>query len=323
MQLVRRIADVTGCRGGVVSIGNFDGVHLGHARIVSRLVSRARCSSQPAEGVTFDPHPIQLLRTGAAPPLLSTIEDRARCLGGMGVDVVVAYPTTVEMLRLTPVEFFREVIMGQLGASGMVEGPNFFFGRDRQGDVGVLSQFCDADGIGLDVVGPEMVDGEMVSSSRIRSLLADGNVGAAAASIGRPYAVSGMVVSGEGRGRKLGVPTANLSEILTLVPGDGVYVGATEVEGMRQPAAIHVGSNPTFGESANKIEVHLLAFDGDLYGRDLTVQFLERVRGTVEFETVDALREQLADDIEAVWQYVEAHPAANIETGGVDNSGLS
>tara|TARA_Y100000588_G_scaffold53240_1_gene50133 strand:- start:312 stop:995 length:684 start_codon:yes stop_codon:yes gene_type:complete len=227
------------------------------------------------------------------------------------------------MLKLTPVEFFREVVMGQLGASGMVEGPNFFFGRDRQGDVGVLSQFCDADGIGLDVVEPEMVDGEMVSSSRIRSLLADGNVGAAAALIGRPYAVSGIVVSGEGRGRELGVPTANLSEILTLVPGDGVYVGATEVEGMRQPAAIHVGSNPTFGESVNKIEVHLLAFDGDLYGRDLTVQFLERVRGTVEFETVDALREQLADDIEAVWQYVEAHPATNIETGGVDNSGLS
>ena len=323
MQLVRGIVDATGCHGGVVSIGNFDGVHLGHARIVSRLVSRARRSGHPAVVVTFDPHPIQLLRADAAPPLLSTIEDRAGWLGEMGVDVLLAYPTTVEMLRLDPVDFFREVVRGQLGASGMVEGPNFFFGRDRQGDVGVLSQLCDAEGIGLDVVEPELIGSEMVSSSRIRSLLAEGDVESAAEMAGRPYSVRGTVAAGEGRGRKLGVPTANLSEILTLVPGDGVYVGATDVDGRRQPAAIHVGSNPTFGESVNKVEVHLLAFDGDLYGQELAVQFLERVRGTVAFESVDALREQLTDDIEAVWQYVEAHPADDIETGEVDNSGLS
>ena len=323
MQLVHGIVGETACRGGFVSIGNFDGVHLGHAKIISKLVSRARGAGHPAVVLTFDPHPIQLLRAEMAPPLLSAIEDRARFLGEMGVDVLVAYPTTLEMLRLNPDEFFREVVREQLGARGLIEGPNFCFGRDRRGDIGVLSQLCDDAGVALDVVEPESIGSELVSSSRIRSLLARGDVESASGLLGRSYSVRGIVTAGEGRGRELGVPTANLSEIVTLVPGDGVYVGAARVDGRRQPAAIHVGSNPTFGETVVKVEVHLLAFDGDLYDQELSVQFLERVRGTVEFESVDALRKQLTDDIEAVWQYVEAHPADDIETGEVDNSGLS
>lgn len=323
MQLVHGIVDETACRGGFVSIGNFDGVHLGHAKIISKLVSRARGAGHPAVVLTFDPHPIQLLRAEMAPPLLSEIEDRARFLGEMGVDVLVAYPTTLEMLRLNPDEFFREVVREQLGARGLIEGPNFCFGRDRRGDIGVLSQLCDDAGVALDVVEPESIGSELVSSSRIRSLLARGDVESASGLLGRSYSVRGIVTAGEGRGRELGVPTANLSEIVTLVPGDGVYVGAARVDGRRQPAAIHVGSNPTFGETVVKVEVHLLAFDGDLYDQELSVQFLERVRGTVEFESVDALREQVAEDIEAVWRYVEAHPADDGETGDMGESKLS
>jgi riboflavin kinase/FMN adenylyltransferase len=218
---------------------------------------------------------------------------------------------------LEAAEFFGRVVVEQLDARGLVEGPGFCFGRDRRGDIDVLSVLCRDAGIRLDVVDPATAGGEAISSSRIRTLLARGDVESAAELLGRAYSVRGIVVAGEGRGRELGVPTANLSQITTLLPADGVYVGAAEIAGGRQPAAVHVGANPTFGQRDPKVEVHLLAFDGDLYGQELTVEFLERVRGTIEFDTVDLLREQLSADIEAVWRYVEIHPADVAGTGEV------
>jgi len=323
MQLVREIGDAAPVGGGFVSIGNFDGLHVGHTRIVQRLVESARGAGVPAVVLTFDPHPIQLLRPESAPPLLSTIEDRAGGLGDLGVDVLVAFPTTVEMLSLEAAEFFGQVVVETLDARGLVEGPDFCFGKDRRGDTDVLRVLCQEAGIGLELVDPATCGGEVVSSSRVRAMLASGDVGSAEELLGRAYSVRGTVVAGEGRGRELGVPTANLSGIATLVPGDGVYVGAVEIGGNRQPAAVHVGGNPTFGEPDRKVEVHLLAFDEDLYGQELEVEFLERLRGTEEFESVDRLREQLAEDIEAVWRYVETSAGDGSGTGEVDGLGVS
>jgi len=323
MQLLRGIGEAFPGRGGFVSIGNFDGVHSGHSRIVASLVSAARVEGVPAVVLTFDPHPTRLLRPEQSAPLLSTMEDRAGWLEELGVDVMVAFPTTPELLRLEPAEFFGRVVIDQLNARGLVEGPGFFFGRERRGNLDVLASLCRDAEIGLDVVEPAMHEGELVSSSRIRKLLCRGDVISAGELLGRAYSVRGRVVAGEGRGRELGVPTANLSEIVTLVPGGGVYVGVVEIDGRPQPAAVHVGGNPTFGEVEQKVEVHLLAFDGDLYGQELTVKFLQPVRETQVFESVDLLRSQLAADIEAVWSYVETHPADGSGTGEVGHPEVS
>ncbi len=323
MELVRGIDERFSWHGGFVSIGNFDGVHLGHACIVDRLVSSARSAGVSSVVLTFDPHPGQLLRPELAPALLSTIEERAELLGELGVDVLVAMPTTLELLSLEASEFFGRVVVELLGACGLVEGPNFCFGRDRTGDVEVLGRLCGGEGMSLELVEPGTSGGELVSSSRIRASLDSGEVVAASGMLGRPYRVRGVVVSGEGRGRELGVPTANLGRIGTLVPSDGVYVGSADVSGRRYPAAVHVGGNPTFGESDRKVEVHLLAFDGDLYGQELSVEFLERVRETREFGSVDELKDQLAEDIEAVWVYLESDSVEGVGTGESGGDELS
>jgi len=298
-------------------------VHRGHQQIVAELVSRARDAGVQAVAVTFDPHPIALLRPGLAPPLLSTIEDRAAWLGDLGVDILVAMPTTADLLALDPREFFEQVVVGQLGVAGMVEGPNFCFGRDRAGGVDVLAELCGEAGVSLQIVDGRTVDGDLVSSSRIRACLEEGDVTGAACLLGRNHSVSGTVVQGAGRGREMGVPTANVGQVPTMLPADGVYAGAVEWEGMRYPAAAHVGANPTFSESGASLEVHLLAFDGDLYGSHLRMSFLDRIRGTRTFESVEALKQQLAEDIEAVWRLVADETAGSGATGGAPAGPLS
>lgn len=284
-------------RGGFVAIGNFDGVHRGHQRMISTLTGRAKAADVPAVVLTFDPHPIELLRPGQVPPRLSTIRRKAELLMHYGVDVVIAYPTDQRLLSLSPDDFFSQIVETELDARGMVEGPNFFFGRDRQGDVEKLRDLCEASGRSLDIVEPVLAGDAMVSSSRIRGLLADGDVAAAVELLGHPYRMEGRVVKGAGRGRTLGWPTANLAEIETLFPADGVYAGLATIDSKAYPAAIHLGSNPTFQENIRKFEVHLIGFQGDLYDRSLAVDMLGRVRGTRTFADGDALREQLEKDI--------------------------
>ena len=284
-------------RGGFVAIGNFDGVHRGHQRMISTLTGRAKAADVPAVVLTFDPHPIELLRPGQVPPRLSTIRRKAELLMHYGVDVVIAYPTDQRLLSLSPDDFFSQIVETELDARGMVEGPNFFFGRDRQGTVEKLRDLCKASGRSLDIVEPVLAGDAMVSSSRIRGLLADGDVAAAVELLGHPYRMEGRVVKGAGRGRTLGWPTANLAEIETLFPADGVYAGLATIDFKAYPAAIHLGSNPTFQENTRKLEVHLIGFQGDLYDRNLAVDMIGRVRGTQTFADGNALREQLEKDI--------------------------
>ncbi len=284
-------------RGGYVAIGNFDGVHRGHQRMIATLTGHAKADNVPAVVLTFDPHPIELLRPGQVPPRLSTIRRKAELLTRYGVDVVIAYPTDQELLSLSPKDFFSRIVETELDASGLVEGPNFFFGRDRAGNVDTLRELCEASGRKLDIVEPFLEDDAMVSSSRIRRLLVDGEVAEAVELLGHPYQMEGRVVAGAGRGRTLGWPTANLAEIETLFPADGVYAGIMKLDSESYPAAIHLGSNPTFQESTRKLEVHLIGFQGDLYDRKLAVDLIGRVRGTQTFSDANALREQLEKDI--------------------------
>jgi riboflavin kinase/FMN adenylyltransferase len=286
-------------RGGAVTIGNFDGVHRGHARLVERLKDQASAVDGPAIVFTFDPHPVVLLRPEAAPHPLTWSERKAELLGELGVDAVIAYPTDMSLLGLSPQQFFERIIVQGLSARAIVEGPNFHFGRARKGDVRLLQTFAQRDGLTLEIV-PAVIDSDAyISSSRIRECIRDGDVDSAREMLTQPYRVRGMITHGARRGGSIGFPTANLEAVDTLLPSLGVYAGRAYSGDGSWPAAINIGPNPTFGEHAVKFETHLIGFQGTLYGQPLEVDFLSRLRDIHPFGSVDDLKRQLAADVRA------------------------
>ncbi len=288
-------------RHGVVSIGNFDGVHRGHQIMARTVALRARELGVPAVIMTFDPHPTVLLAPDRIPPQLTTISQRARLLEECGIDCVIAYPTDRNLLQLEPDEFFQLIVRDELEARGIIEGPNFHFGHRRAGSIETLRGLCSAHNVRLQVLEPVADDtGWLVSSTDVRKAIAAGKMRDAEELLGRPYSVTGVVGSGAQRGRQLGFPTANLEDIVVMLPPDGVYAGTVELQEGRRVAAIHIGPNVTFGELAKKVEVHLLDFAGDLYGQELEVTLVERVRGTQKFDGVESLRRQMEADIARV-----------------------
>ncbi len=293
------------CRGGAVTVGNFDGVHRGHAALVAELRQQAEAVGGPAVAVTFDPHPIALLAPERLQPLLTTPADRAELLQSAGADHVLILRTTPDLLHLEAREFLDGLLGERLRVRAVVEGFNFRFGRGRVGSTELLAEWCRERDIGLTVVPPFTLDGAVVSSSRVRAALESGDVAAAAELLGRPYRLRGVVGTGQRRGRTLGFPTANLERPATLVPGDGVYaVRAVLVDGGVWPGAANVGPNPTFGEQARKLEVHLIGYAGDLYGRPMAVEFVARLRDTRPFAGPADLVAQLRADVERARQII-------------------
>lgn len=310
MKLIRNLEKFpSSLRGGAITIGNFDGVHRGHATIINRLKHHASAVDGAAIVFTFDPHPVRVLRPGQAPAPLTWTDRKADLLAELGVDVVVAYPTDRNLLSLTHDEFFSQIVQEKLGALAMIEGPNFFFGKNRGGDVNVLRTLCDGADINLEIVTPIQDDAELISSSRIRALIAKGDVGPAAKMLTHPYRIRGMVTHGAARGAKIGFPTANLDAIDTLIPAAGVYAGRTYVDGRSHWSAIHVGPNPTFGENVLKVESHILDFDRSLYGSVVEVDFISRLRDILRFESKEQLIEQLTSDVGAARKIASAWPA--------------
>ncbi len=283
-------------KGGVISIGNFDGVHQGHAQIIHHMRQLALRLKAPSMVFTFDPHPVRLLRPEHAPPPLTWTRRKAQLLNELGVDAMIAYPTDQKLLSLEATEFFEKIVVESLAARGMVEGENFNFGKGRGGDVQLLQQLSAKHGIALQLVQPVQLGQGTVSSSRIRDTLRAGNVQLATQLMARPYRVRGIVTHGAQRGRQIGFPTANLAGIDTLVPGPGVYAGIAHYGGQHCPAAINVGPSPTFDEHADRVEVHLLDFDQGIYGEVLEVDFVARLRDIEKFATVEALQRQLTTD---------------------------
>lgn len=300
-----RLQDVppAGVRGGVVAVGNFDGAHRGHAALIAAARELAG-PDRPVVPVTFEPHPLVLLAPERFQPPLTTLAERARLLHGLGADQVVVLTTTPELLGLTPEAFFARIVRGSLAAGGLAEGFNFRFGRDRAGSNDTLRALCSEARIVFREVPPFTLGDRPVSSSRVRDALVAGNLGEATQLLGRPYRVSGVVGTGAKRGRTIGFPTANLDQVETLLPGNGVYAVTVEGPGGRYVGAAHVGPNATFGEDVRKVEVHLLDFAGDLYGQTLAVDFVARVRGTEKFDSVDALVSQMNRDVAEVRRLV-------------------
>jgi riboflavin kinase/FMN adenylyltransferase len=285
------------CRGGAVAVGNFDGVHRGHQELLAEVRRRAQVFSGPAVAVTFHPHPLELLRPQQFQPLLTTVACRAEVMHDCGADHVIVLATTPGLLQLSAPDFFERVLCAGLVARVLVEGPNFGFGRNREGTIDTLKAFCDEAGRELIIVPPFQWEGKTVSSSRVRNELLQGAVRNAAALLGRPFRLVGVVGRGQERGRKLGFPTANLERIATLIPADGVYAVRASFQERSFAGAANIGPNPTFGEKARKIEVHLIDFDGELRGKTLAVDFIERLRDTRAFAGVEELVEQLKADV--------------------------
>ncbi|MBN2294941.1 MAG: bifunctional riboflavin kinase/FAD synthetase [Pirellulales bacterium] len=306
MRLIRKLEELPDdLRRGAVSIGNFDGVHLGHAHLVERLVARAHEHDGPALVFTFDPHPATVLRPREIPPSLSWIQRKVDLLGRLGVDMVVAFAADADLLKLSPREFFERIILCHLGSRAIVEGPNFFFGHKRQGDIKLLGQLCIENGLVLDVVNPIVVDGGIVSSSRIRKLVAQGEIERANRLLTEPYRIRGRVVHGEGRGVKLGFPTLNLDNIDTLLPGHGVYAARAWIGLRNWPAALNIGPNCTFDEDNLKVEAHLIGAGEDFYDQEVEIEVFQRLRGPKKYASVELLIEQVGRDIRAVVEIFE------------------
>jgi len=295
-------------RGAMVTVGNFDGVHRGHQMLLGRLRARADAAGIPALAITFDPHPVALLRPEQAPVPLLWPEREIALLREAGATVVGVFRTGPWLLELSAREFFDQVVRRQLAARGIVEGPNFAFGHDRQGDVGILGAWCAEAGIDFEVVEPTLIEGRLISSSLIRRCLSEGRAREAARFLGRPHRIRGIVAKGAGRGAGLGFPTVNLTGINTLVPAEGVYAGLAWIDGQgpARPAACNIGPNPTFGDQAKKVEAHLIGFAGDLYGRSVELDFLERLRATRTFSGPEELLRQIDLDVDQTRRICEA-----------------
>jgi riboflavin kinase / FMN adenylyltransferase len=283
----------------VVTIGVFDGVHRGHQSILERAVERARDTGQPSVVLTFDPHPSEVVRPGSHPPVLTPLRRKADILEQLGVDVLCVQPFTPEVSRQQPDEWVHDVLLERLHAGAVVVGENFRFGHKAAGDLGTLRTLGRTFGFATEGVPLLRDDDVTLSSTFVRSSIDAGEVAQAARALGRPHRVDGIVVRGEGRGRRLGYPTANVhSERHIAVPADGIYAGRVVLRGERLPAAISVGTNPTFEGRQRTVEAYILDFDEDIYGVELGVEFVERLRGMERFDTVEALVEQMGRDVE-------------------------
>ena len=292
---------------GAVTIGNFDGVHLGHQALVAVARERADAVEGPAVAVTFDPPPHQVLHPDSGPPRppLTTLTDRAELLQKVGANHVVILRTNPALLALSPEAFFEDILVRQLDAKAVVEGHDFRFGRARAGTNETLRTLCTTRGLSFAEVPQLHYRGEPVSSSRVRAAIVGGDVALAADLLARPYRIVGTVVTGAKRGRTIGFPTANLADVPTVLPGNGVYTVRASADGKMWPGAANVGPNPTFGEDARKVEVHLIGFEGDLYGKPVAVEFVARLRETKPFAGVQELTEQLKQDIEHAKRVLE------------------
>ncbi|MFD0279573.1 bifunctional riboflavin kinase/FAD synthetase [Kitasatospora sp. NPDC127111] len=304
MQRWRGLEEIPGDWGrSVVTIGSFDGVHRGHQLIINRVVERARELGVRSVVVTFDPHPSEVVRPGSHPPLLAPQPRRAELIEALGVDAVLVLPFTAEFSQESPETFFRQVLVDALHACLVIEGPNFRFGHRAAGDVELLAALGRAADCGVEVVDLQVRgtagDGEPFSSTLIRRLVAAGDVTGAGEVLGRPHRVEGIVVRGAQRGRELGYPTANVETVPhSAIPADGVYAGWLTADGERMPAAISVGTNPTFDGTTRTVEAYAIDRVGlDLYGLHVAVDFLAYLRGMEKFESIEALLDRMADDV--------------------------
>lgn len=286
-------------RGSCVTIGNFDGVHKGHQKLLKRTREKARAYDAESVVMTFDPHPLQVLAPSHTPPFITMTEQKLELISKQDIEICALLGFTREMAAMEPEEFVRTFLVEGLNMKHMVIGYDYAFGKGRKGNFELLKSLGERYGFSVERVGPFMKDGAIVSSTRIRDLVKAGKVWEARPLLGRFYTVKGEVQHGENRGgRLLGFPTANLKLADELFPATGVYAVWASVGDDLCPGVANIGYNPTFGNDFLSVEVHLFDFSGDIYGQDLRVQFVQRLRSEKKFNGLDELKSQIAKDIE-------------------------
>jgi riboflavin kinase/FMN adenylyltransferase len=282
----------------IITIGNFDGLHLGHQELIKKIIQRAEETASLSMVVTFRPHPLKILAPEKCPPLISIYEEKIRLLEQLGIDVLVKIPFSLDFAAVEPRDFVKDILCGLLGAKEIFVGYNYRFGKGRKGDIRLLRELGEEFGFVVREIEQVSLNGEVISSTRIRQLLKNGDVGDAAKFLGRPYALCGIVVKGDGRGRGLGFPTANIASRHAIIPSNGVYAVKLFVRDKYYNGVVNIGMRPTFDARTLAIEVHIFDFDEDIYGEEITVSFMRKIREEKKFGSAEALINQISADIE-------------------------
>jgi riboflavin kinase/FMN adenylyltransferase len=305
MERIESLLDPRLPRGGVGTIGNFDGLHRGHRRILARVMEEARRLGAPSFLLTFHPHPVKVLRPEIAPHLIFTPAQKHAALESIGLDALIELPFTREFSLVTGPDFVREVLGERLGVKALMFGEDFHFGHGKSGNLALLTAMSGPLGFSVEGVPAVLHDGKPISSSRIRYAVLEGDVEGAAAMLEGPFTLEGTVVEGRRQGKTLGFPTVNLAPENELVPGDSIYAAQVRLPGEDEwhPAASSIGVNPTFGGKQRVVEAFILEYDGELYGERVALRFLKKVRNQEAFPNAEELVAQIGRDVEFVRGY--------------------
>jgi riboflavin kinase / FMN adenylyltransferase len=297
MKIIRNLSHVGKLKNPVATIGNFDGVHMGHRQIFRQL----RQSTAEIDGVsvviTFTPHPLKVVPSGKKLRLINTYEEKETLIGASGVDYLLIIPFTQEFAALTALEFVRDILVRTIGIKKLIIGYDYAFGRNREGNIGFLRQLGKEYGFAVEVLEPIWDGKTLFSSTNIRKMVEEGNVKDVVRMLGRQFSIGGKVIHGHNRGKLLGFPTANLQTDSELIPKCGVYAVKVKIDGKIYDGACNIGPNPTFGDEAISIEAFIFDFGGDLYGRSMRLFFIERVRDERKFPDASALQKAIESDV--------------------------
>jgi riboflavin kinase/FMN adenylyltransferase len=314
MQIIRHIGEQDqSFSGSVVTLGNFDGIHLGHQALITAAVTDSKKLGLPSVVLTFEPHPLSVLAPDRKPKLILAHKDKMQLLQGFGVDIVAVQHFDLAFAKISAEDFVSELLTRRLKARKLWVGKDLRFGQGRKGGVEDLQRWGKELGFEVAIVEPILVDGDRVSSSRIRQFLSDGRVDEVQAMLGRYHFVSGRVVEGQRRGKDLGFPTANLSPRTEVLPGDGIYATLFHLGGRALPSVSSIGVNPTFGAGPRTVESFIMGFDENIYGETVQLSFVKRIRNEIKFSSVPNLVAQIRDDVrdaEAILQRVRIDKAA-------------
>ncbi len=284
-------------QGAVIAIGSFDGMHRGHQVLLERARALAEQKNVALGLVTFEPHPVKVLAPKLAPPTLMAREDKIEAITDMGFDFALIQNFTPQFAEFSPEKFVQEVLWETMKVSGVVVGYDFSYGKKAAGSAEELQSQLSQKGVEVDIVSPQRLDGLVISSTKIRQFVLDGKMIAAQTLLGRPFRLSGPVVPGDQRGRQIGTPTANIDRAQEITPARGVYAVWALVNGEKHPCVVNVGIRPTFEGDGLTVEAHLLDFKGDLYGQNIAVDFVEKIRPERKFGSKDDLIDQIQKDI--------------------------
>lgn len=282
----------------VLTIGNYDGLHLGHQRIIEKVKDRAASISGTSILMTFEPHPLRVLKPEKCIGLITPIYFKRRLIEESGIDVLIIVPFTEEFRLITPEVFVEDILIKRLGMKSLIVGYDFRFGKDGKGDVDMLKYFSGLYGFYFEVVDAITIDGKKVGSNRIRRMIQEGEMERVKKFLGRPHMIEGKVIKGHERGKDIGFPTINIETDFELIPKNGVYVTEVEIDGKLFPSVTNMGYNPTFNDRDLSIETYILNFSENLYGREITLCFHKRIRDEMKFNSVDELKQRIGMDVE-------------------------